>query len=74
MGITTSCIECKQKMVDSVLEHTKECSARLSKSQTGTGMIPPSMGITFDTLEEQKKFMDNLKTGASNPPAPQVER
>jgi len=64
MSITTSCVECKQKMVDGVLEHTKECSANHFKTYIGTATSPPALKLTFDTPEEQKKFMDNLGTSS----------
>ena len=65
MGIKVTCTECKQKMVDNVLEHLPTCSANMFKPVTGYGMMPPGQTIHFDTPEEQEKFMKNL-SGASS--------
>lgn len=67
MSITTSCAECEQKMVDGVFKHSKTCSANNFIPEVGTGMTPPAVKLTFDTPEEQKRFMDSLGTSGSKP-------
>lgn len=61
MAAHVSCSECKQKMVNSVLEHSSTCSANAFTSHTGYGTMPPAQVIKFDTIEEQEAFNENLK-------------
>lgn len=74
MGITTSCVECKQKMVDGVLEHLKSCSGNLTYMRPDDYIRPPATVINFDTLEEREKFMAGLEASTEAENLPQLHQ
>lgn len=77
MSITTTCTECKQKMVDGILEHAIGCDGYLLRHMSGTDYIrPPALALSFDTPEEQAEWLRKLKpnSGASSTPEQEVER
>lgn len=64
MSIHIDCVECGQRMVDGLLQHTKECSANLSEPVIGTDYLRlPGQVISFDTPADRKRFEKNLVGG-----------
>ncbi len=61
-----TCTECEAEMVDSILRHTKDCSANNFMPRIGEYQRPPSQTLTFDTPEEQKKWLKKLGTASGN--------
>lgn len=67
MSAEVSCTECKQKMVDNVMEHLPTCSVTIMQPITFTlEARGPGMTIKFDTPEEQAEWFSNLSGGSTN--------
>lgn len=67
MSIEVTCGECKQKMVNSVLEHNSGCSANAFAEHQGTDYLrPPTTIIKFSSPEERAEWLKNLNGSSAN--------
>jgi hypothetical protein len=62
--ITSRCTACNATTLDGVLTHAKGCIAAKPQIMYHTPL--PAIELHFDSLEEQEKWLENLKSGGGS--------